>query len=265
MQPSQPSSRPPADPSVDAARMRLLCIDTTTNTLALALTDGSHCWPAEEEGGAKASTRLLPAVAELLLQAGWSLASLDAIAFARGPGAFTGLRTAASVAQGLALGLGCPVLAIDSLMIVAEAARQADQGSSQDELTLWVAMDARMDEIYAAAYRWDGLRWHATTQAQLLAVEGLQALMQRSPCVGLAGSALAAFGDRIVADATVRRLASDDRRAEALARLAVQAYRHGALMDAAQAVPLYVRDKVAQTTAERLALAAGSAEGRLQP
>ena len=90
----------------------------------------------------------------LLAEAGCTLAELDAIAFGCGPGAFTGLRTACSVAQGLAFGAGKPVLAVDSLMLVAHDARSQH---AADEV--WVAMDARMDEIYAAAYRWLGTRW----------------------------------------------------------------------------------------------------------
>ena len=83
----------------------------------------------------------------------WCCSDLDAIAFGAGPGAFTGLRTACSVAQGLAFGATLPVLAVDSLMVVAEAAREAaDAGDGSGPFDVHVAMDARMDEIYAAAY-----------------------------------------------------------------------------------------------------------------
>ena len=101
---------------------RLLAFDTSTEALAIALVLPGRTLVVETEGGALASTRLIPQIVALLERGGSTLAQLDAIGFGRGPGAFTGLRTACSVAQGLALGAGKPVLPIDSLMLVAEDA-----------------------------------------------------------------------------------------------------------------------------------------------
>src|SRR4051794_16897671 len=102
---------------------KILAFDTSTETLSIALTDGRQTWQHTGAGGAKASAALIPAVLALLAEAGLRLAELDAIAFGAGPGSFTGLRTACSVAQGLAFGADVPVLPVDTLLAVAEEAR----------------------------------------------------------------------------------------------------------------------------------------------
>ena len=127
---------------------RLLALDTATERMFVAVVAGERQWLADEAGGAHASQRLLPLAFDLLARAGLKLGELDAVAFGRGPGAFTGLRTACSVAQGLAFGAGLPVLALDSLALVAEDVFAQHDAAA---LRLWVAMDARMDEAYAAA------------------------------------------------------------------------------------------------------------------
>ena len=99
--------------------LKLLAFDTSTDRMSIALTDGARVWQHSGPGGALASTTLLPAILALLAEADLTLGQLDAVAFGRGPGSFTGLRTACSVAQGLAFGAnqgaGIPVLPIDTL------------------------------------------------------------------------------------------------------------------------------------------------------
>lgn len=225
----------------------LLAIDSSTEVMSIALSRDGATWLFEGEGGAQASQRLLPEVLALLQRAGTPLAALDAIGFGRGPGAFTGLRSACSVAQGLALGAGKPVLALDSLLLVAQDALD-DVGDPAADC--WVTMDARMDEVYAARYRFDGGRWAVVTPPMLCRPEALEASWAETPPRCVAGSALAAFGDRWDLGDALRRPATRSR-AAALARLADAAWRDGAVIDAALALPLYLRDKVAQTTAER--------------
>jgi len=245
----------PADTPPEPKAPRLLALDTATERLTLALVDGPRQWLADEPGGALASQRLLPLVFELLARAGLALRDLDAIAFGRGPGAFTGLRTACSVTQGLAFGAGLPVLAIDSLALVAEDA-QARHGPAAQRL--WVAMDARMDEVYAAAYRYRPDGWGVEQTPALWPVAALAEAWRREPPACVAGSALGAFGARLPTGAALCIAEAQDRSA-ALARLARAAWRRGEAVDAALALPLYLRDKVAQTTAERSAAALAKA------
>jgi len=230
---------------------RILAFDTSTEVLNVGVSVGGAHRTLTEDGGAKASVRLLPAAIELLARCGLSISGLDAVAFGRGPGAFTGLRTACAVAQGLALGANKPVLPIDSLLIVAEDAI----GASDD---IWVAMDARMDEAYVAHYRraapGDGTspRWQTLRAGALFTLPALAALWRLDPPAQVAGSALQAYGDRLSCGDAHCHTRSHDR-AAALLRLAEVALEDGAGVDAALALPVYVRDKVALTTAERLA------------
>lgn len=229
----------------------LLALDSSTESMALALTGPQGRWFFEDEGGAKASERLLPELMALLARAGLALADVDAIGFGRGPGAFTGLRTACAVAQGLAFGADKPVLALDSLMLVAEDARQQADTSLDD---CWVAMDARMGEIYAAAYHHDGKCWRTRREPALYAPAALLARWDIEPPVALCGSALAVFSELAdVVGRTASAWPATRSRAEALAVLAEAAWAAGERLDAAQAMPLYVRDKVALTTEERQA------------
>lgn len=220
----------------------LLAVDSSTETMALALVAPGQTAVFEASGGAQASARMLPEIQALLAAAGLGMADLDAIAFGQGPGAFTGLRTACAVAQGLAFGLGKPVLAVDSLMLVAEDARA--QGAGDD---IWVAMDARIGEIYAAHYRWQHDAWQVVEAPGLYRPERLAARWGRP--VAVAGTALteyaAALGELAGAWPQARS------RARALATLALAAWTRGEGRDAAEALPVYVRDKVALTTAER--------------
>jgi tRNA threonylcarbamoyladenosine biosynthesis protein TsaB len=239
-------------------RMRLLALDTSTERMAVALQADAACALLNAEGGAQASAHLLPEVLALLAAHGLQPKDLQAVAFGRGPGAFTGLRTAVSVAQGLAFGIGCPVLPVDSLLIVAEDARL--QLAAADGCELWVAMDARMDEVYAGAYRHDGSRWHTRVEPALYDLATLHARWQAAPPRCVAGSALPAFGTRL-ATGDARTVPAVADRAAALLHLAVAAWQDGAGVPAEQALPIYLRDKVALTTAERDAArqAAGAA------
>jgi tRNA threonylcarbamoyladenosine biosynthesis protein TsaB len=219
---------------------------------------------------------LLPSVQRLLSEAGIDWQALDGIAFGRGPGAFTGLRTSCAVAQGLAFGLDVPVWPLDSLALVAEDARLqlADTDTEADadaaEVHAAVAMDARMGEVYAGAWHWQaGQGWQVVIEQGLFDPAGLAPLWARAwpttaPGGGrrlLCGSALAvpALVDRWPAlPAGVDGFAHERDRARALLNLALAAAKAGPGIAADAALPLYLRDKVAQTTAERNAARAAS-------
>ena len=228
----------------------LIAFDTATERMTIALRCGERIVAHESEGGARASATLLPAILGLLGEAGIAIADLDAIAFGRGPGAFTGLRTACSVAQGLAFGAGKPVLPIDSLLAVAEDAR-----GDATTLRVWTLIDARMDQIYAAEYECDGGRWTVRVVPLLTDCESLASRWRDEPPSAIAGNAISVFGARLpTGDATLFPDAAPT--ARALLRLAEHAWTQGAAVEPALALPLYVRDKVADTEAERAALRA---------
>ena len=241
-------------------RMVLLALDTSTESMALALWVGEQLHTHEALGGAQASQRLLPDAAQLLERAGLVWRDVQALAFGQGPGAFTGLRTACSAVQGLALGLGVRVVALDSLMIVAEDALAASQGRVTSEsdkgsgMVVRVAMDARMGQLYAAQYEWTAGAWRTQQPPGLWEAQDLANCWAATPpdrSVILAGSGLMmlqAAGMNLQSHAC---MPVETSRASALGRLARSQWTHGPHLDAAQAMPVYVRDKVALTTEER--------------
>jgi tRNA threonylcarbamoyladenosine biosynthesis protein TsaB len=233
----------------------LLAFDTSTDRLHLGLASGSGEWVEDCPGGAGTSAVLIRRIRALLATADLTLRQLDAIAFGCGPGAFTGLRTACAAAQGLALGASRPVVAVDSLMAVAEDARQ--RAGTTD---LWVAVDARMGEVYAARYfHLDG-SWQAVEPPALHAPEALGGIWRRESVRVVAGNAMAVFAGRIdcgsaivIGDALPRALS--------LLACARANWLRGEAKDAAAALPTYLRNRVAMTTAERDAVRAASLVG----
>ncbi len=235
---------------------RLLALDASTDTIHLALVSGDEVRTAAVPGGARSSQALLPAIQAMLSDAGWGLSDLDAIGFGRGPGAFTGLRTACAVAQGLALGCGVPLLPLDTLALVAESAHRQGAGDS-----VWTAVDARMNEIYAS--RWNRRAsggWQAVEPVRLWSPQDLVTTLctPSEADVPVVGNALKVFAElsQGVVGRSWPEAVPDGASLHALVR---QAWRDGPRLDPALALPLYVRDKVAQTTAERLALKQGAA------
>jgi tRNA threonylcarbamoyladenosine biosynthesis protein TsaB len=226
-----------------AAETKLLAFDTSTEWLSVAVRHGERLLARTGPGGAQASSSLIPLIQELLAEAGLAMAELDAIAFGRGPGSFTGLRTACSVAQGLGFGAGVPLLPVDTLHAVAEEARHRFGATRVVAL-----LDARMDELYAAHYDFEQSA-QSDAEPRLLAPEQVQV----PPGWALAGNVFAAYGARLPAAAACHEALPT---AEAMLRLAPELLAAGRAVAPAQAWPLYVRDKVAQTTQERAALKA---------
>jgi tRNA threonylcarbamoyladenosine biosynthesis protein TsaB len=244
---------------------KLLAFDTSTELLAVALHTPAGDWAEQVAGGAAASAALLPLVHSLLARAGIGLHDVHAIAFGCGPGAFTGLRTSCAVAQGLALGLGCPLLPVDSLLIVAEDARW-QVAPEAEFFDVAVAMDARLQQVYAGRYAWraagpGGGFWQTRQAPALCSLAQIHSAWQVAAPAWLAGTAQAAFGAQLQVPDSATWVAPEQQRAAALLRLARAAHATGAAVDAAEALPLYLRDKVALTSDERAALrlAAGAA------
>ena len=244
--------------------MILLALDASTESLNLAvLRDGDLIAHRQEPGGPQASQRLLPAVADCLDQAGASWASLGAVAAAVGPGAFTGLRSACATAQGLALGLGLPVVPVDSLSIVAEGARQTltargDPSADSADLRCAVAVDARMGQVYAAVYRLADGHWLAEDEPVVADPDAVVAtwlgLVPAPPVWAGSGLSLMAQDHPLPAgQAGTVFLHEEPDRAAALGVCAWAAWRRQGGLDPSRLVPHYVRDRVALTTEERLA------------
>lgn len=233
-----------------------LALEASTDVLSIALGRAGQVWSHESPGGAHASREGLATVQALLAQAGIPLAEVRAIAFGRGPGAFTGLRTACAMAQGLAWGANVPVLPIDTLAVLAESTQSLQTPAPHHVLAV---LDARMQQVYAAAYTRgaDGV-WQAQAPVQVVSPEALVPPAHwQGQAWCLAGNADAAYGlaERLHPPVSLHT----PPRAEALLRLAPAAWAAGLAVPAEAALPLYVRDKVALTTAERQAAAAGGA------
>ncbi|WP_338615267.1 tRNA (adenosine(37)-N6)-threonylcarbamoyltransferase complex dimerization subunit type 1 TsaB [Pigmentiphaga sp. CHJ604] len=247
--------------------LHILSLETSSAWCGVALlratdTGAADLFAREHQGVQEHSARLLPMVQEVLDEAGIARTQLDAIAFGQGPGGFTGLRVACGVAQGLGFALDRPVVPVVSHAAVAQQVR--DPGSR----TLVVAMDARMQEIYLAAYRREPSgRLACVIEPQLMAGEGLESWVRRrledlgDPVPQrplLCGDAAAAYPEVFAGFGADERSDIARPTAAAVARLAHDAYLRGEAVAAELAAPLYIRDKVAFTTAEREAGAGGN-------
>jgi tRNA threonylcarbamoyladenosine biosynthesis protein TsaB len=228
----------------------LLAIDTATEVCSVALAVGDATDEASETVGHAHSARLLPMIDALLARHGLRLAECDAIAFGAGPGSFTGLRIACGVAQGLAYGAGKPVIAIGNL-----AALAADAFALQPAVRrVLAAIDARIGEVYWAVFENAGVRPREVAAPALANAADLPALAQRHAAEALAGNALAA-GAAALAGFAGTKLPQASAGARRIAELARAAYGAGEVLAPEDAAPLYVRDRVALTVAERQARA----------
>lgn len=221
--------------------MNLLALESSTRRLSVALWRGGALSERAADSPNAGSALLLPWVLELLTEAGLVLSDLDGIAFGAGPGGFTGLRLACGVAQGLAVGLDRPLLAVPTL----EALALACGGEK-----VFACLDARMNEVYCAAYIVrDGVL--DTVAKPLCAPPSTVSAPPGSGWLGC-GDGFSAYPELLGA-AFPRVRADIWPTAAAVARLAAPVFARGGGVDAALGAPLYVRDKVALTTAERLA------------
>jgi len=229
--------------------MRLLAFDTSTEHLSVAVasdqTGQQRLWEFEGVGGAQSSAQLIPVVMQLLKEASLSLQQLDAIVFGQGPGSFTGLRTACSVAQGLAFGAGVPVLPVATLMAVVEQARHTYLPLAS-ACRVQAMLDARMGEVYVASFDYQDGRWLRRAPDELCSPKQLDFYAGAS----LAGNVFEIYAAELSPPQgtpcwTARPTA------QALLRLAPALLQQGLALPATQAYPLYIRDKVAQTTEER--------------
>lgn len=220
--------------------MKILALDTAATACSVALLMDTGLEERRMEAERVQAETLLPMVEQLLSGAGFRLQDLDGLAFGRGPGAFTGLRVAASVAQGLAYGAGLPVVPVSNLDALA-AATTARHGDGH----ILACMDARMQEVYWAAYSAAGDSLTRLTE-EALSPPGQVTLPTGNAWFG-AGSGWAAYPEALKArvpelrgmDAALSAGAAD------IVRLAYKALKQGVSVAPERALPVYLRDKVA--------------------
>jgi tRNA threonylcarbamoyladenosine biosynthesis protein TsaB len=226
-----------------ACSVKLLAIDTSTELCSAALWLEGEVAADAVHAGQRHSELLLPMIDKLLRAAGVGVHALDAVAFGEGPGSFTGLRIACGVAQGLAFGAGLPVVGVGTLVALAQA-------SGANEAVC--CLDARMRQVYWAAYRRTAGGWETVRAPGVHAPESVPALPVGSwtGCgngfIAYADALAAKLGEALAAVAPVALP-----HAREIAILAAAEMARGGGKPAAEAVPVYVRDKVALTIEEQ--------------
>ena len=227
--------------------MNLLAIETATEACSVALVHGDELIARSEIAPRRHAERVLPMADELLAEAGLGRHALDGIAVGRGPGAFTGVRLAVSLAQGMALALDLPVVAVSSLAALALEAPDADGAA------ILAVIDARMGEIYAASYRRDGAGGLVSLDEERVGTADTLVLPE-APAWHVVGSGWATYAGVLQGRLTGALRSADGERypqARHVAELAVREFRAGRAQAPELALPVYLRDKVALTLAEQ--------------
>ena len=222
--------------------MNLLALDTSTEFLSLALQLGDKTHSHYQHAGQAASQLVLPQIQALLGSAKITLKDLDGIAFGAGPGAFTGVRVACGVAQGLGFGANLPVVGVNTLLALAQASGQ---------VRVIACLDARMGEIYHAAFVRENGVWIEISKTMVCKPEAAPVL--EGSWVGV-GSGWAVYGEvlsEIYTQNLVKILPNITPTAEAILQLAAPIFAAGLAKPASEAMPIYIRNRVALTTLER--------------
>ena len=229
----------------DSSFPSILALETATEFCSVAVCHAGQQWQESVHAGQQHSEMLLPMIKRVLAQAKIGLADLDAIAFGAGPGSFTGLRIACGVAQGLAFAHDLPVLAVPSL----EALALEAQGS------VLCAMDARMSEVYVAHFAVAAAQTTCLQAAQVLKPQALMAQFEAISFDVLVGNAWERFPELAQWAATHTKVvrANVQPHAQQILTLALTQFAQGKALSAETVSPLYVRNRIALTTAERLA------------
>lgn len=243
--------------------MKVLVLDTSTEWCSAALWLDGRIQARRVLAEQRHSSLLLPMVDDLLRESDLGLRQLDGIGYGAGPGSFTGLRIACAVTQGLAFGADLPVVGVSTLESIAEqtgAERVLRQDRPEGEclaaypLRVLTVLDARMAEVYWAAYQHDGEGWRVVAEPQLALPESVM-IPPGGDWMG-AGNGFAALGAVLRPRLEAGLVRIDDTlmpAAAAMAPLAARAFERGEGLDAALAAPIYLRDKVALTVDERRA------------
>ncbi len=224
--------------------MKILAIDTATEACSAALYVDGEINAAFQLAPREHSRLILQMIDDLLAQAELSVRELDAIAFGRGPGSFMGLRIAAGVVQGIAFAHDIPVIPVSTLKATAQHAYE-DTGS----LHILAAIDARMDEVYWAAYSLKDNHWLLHGEETVISPDKISLPKQSGESWVGAGTGWSSYQDRLLkaASCSLPTILTDCfPSAEAIVKLAVDEFRSGNTVTAAEAVPVYIRNDVAK-------------------
>ena len=221
--------------------MKLLAIDTTTEACSAALHIEGKILEKYEVAPRKHAELILPMVDALLTDAGMSLTELDALAFARGPGAFTGVRISTSVIQGLAYAADLPVVPVSTLAVLA-------QGANADTETIISAIDARMNEIYWGLFTRGTDNIVTPISRETVSKPEDLVIDTGTSCFGV-GTGWGKYGQVLSAKVGANLQSCDPEclpRASDVIDLALKEFRAGNFVDAANALPVYLRNKVTE-------------------
>jgi len=228
--------------------MNILAFDTATDACTVALRYQGEVLSFHQIQPQQQAGLLLPNIDRLMAQAGITASQLDGVVFGRGPGSFTGLRIAASAAQGIAFGADVGVLGVSTMATLAQGCHRATQASS-----IVVLLDARLHEVYCARYLLsDSGTVAACSEEQLLSPANVGSIMPDVTSFTITGSGLDEYDQEIQTISTdVIREKGRLPEAVDLITLADGQLSHTDWQAAESALPVYIRDKVALTEAER--------------
>jgi len=227
--------------------MNILAIDTATEACSAALYINGQLRSSYQLAPREHSRLILKMIDGLLSEAELPVSQLDAIAFGRGPGSFMGLRIAAGVVQGIAFAHDIPVIPVSTLKAIAQ--RAYEQTKNKYILT---AIDARMDEVYWAAYSLEEQLWHLHGEESVISPDkvSLTELLSQTdgPWIG-AGTGWASYKDRLLLTANCQLptiLPDCLPSAEVIVKISVGEFKAGNVISAAEAIPVYLRNDVAK-------------------
>lgn len=236
--------------------MKILAIETATESCSVALQNGDECIHRFEHQPQQQAKLVLPMVDELMAEAGLKPAELDAIGFGRGPGSFTGLRIAAAVTQAIAMACDVPVVPVSTLAVLAQSAYR-EHGA---EVVL-AALDARMQEVYWAEYRL-GENNLMQLQGQEQVLPPAEVTVEQEGTYLGCGSGWRAYQEVMIEQLKRLQLSVEADcwpHAQDLLPLAIAGFKQGQTVQAERVEPVYIRDKVAKSIAERKAQKSKSA------
>ena len=229
--------------------MKILAIDTATEACSAALLmddeAGQKMYSRYQLAPREHSRLILQMLDDLLVEAGLSVSDIDAIAFGQGPGSFMGLRIAAGVVQGIAFAQDISVIPVSTLKAIAQRAHE-ESGSTHVLATI----DARMDEVYWAAYSLQDQRWQLHGEERVISPEKVVLPVMPEDVTWLAaGNGWANYKDRLLAAVSNQPseiLPECFPSAEGIVKLAAEEFKAGNTVPAAEAIPVYLRNDVAK-------------------